>query len=79
MIRCSSLWKNSMHSITSDAKKYLNEINLNTDNIYENYSSTEEVKQIKTQVKTKNINELKRDGKIRLSMVNTLFVLATLM
>ena len=68
-----------MHSITSDAKKYLNEINLNTDNIYENYSSTEEVKQIKTQVKTKNINELKKDGKIRLSMVNTLFVLATLM
>ena len=79
MIGCSSLWKNSMHSITSDAKKYLNESNLSTDNIYENSSSTEKVKQVKTQVKTKNINELKRDGKISLSMVNTLFVLATLM
>ena len=40
-----------MSCITSDAKKYLNEINLSTDNIYENSSSTEKAKQIKTQVK----------------------------
>ena len=52
-----------MYSITSDAKKYLNEINLNTDNIYENSSSTEKVKQIKTQAKSKNINELKEGWK----------------
>ena len=46
-------------SITSDEKKYLNEINLSTDIISENAKSTEKAKQIKTQVKTKNINELK--------------------
>ena len=44
-------------------KKYLNEINLNTDNISENSSSTEKAKQIKTQVKTKHINELKEGWK----------------
>ena len=42
-----------MYSITSDAKKYLNEINLSTDNISENSSSTEKAKQIKTQAKIK--------------------------
>ena len=52
-----------MYSITSDAKKYLNEINLSTDNISENSPSTEKAKQIKTQVKTKNINELKEGWK----------------
>ena len=41
-----------MYSITSDAKKYLNEIS-------EASSSTEKTKQIWTQLKTKNINELK--------------------
>ena len=46
-------------SITSDEKKYLNEINFSTDIISENAKSTEKAKQIKTQVKTKNINELK--------------------
>ena len=52
-----------MYSITSDAKKYLNEINLSTDNISENSSSTEKAKPIKTQSKTKNINELKEGWK----------------
>ena len=46
-----------MYSITTDAKKYFNEINLNTDNISENSSSTEKEKQIKTKVKTKNIDD----------------------
>ena len=50
-----------MYSITSDAKKYLNEIILSTDNISENSTSTEKSKQIKTQAKTKIITELK-DG-----------------
>ena len=52
-----------MYSITSDAKKYLNEINLSTDNISENSTSTEKAKQIKAQAKTKNINELKEGWK----------------
>ena len=47
------------YSNSSDAKKYVNEINLSTDNISENSSSTEKAKQIKTQAKIKNINELK--------------------
>ena len=47
------------YSISSDAKKYVNEINLSTDNISENSSSTGKAKQIKTQAKIKNINELK--------------------
>ena len=47
-----------MNSITSDAKKYLNEINLNID-ICQNSSSKEKVKQIKTKAKIKNINKLK--------------------
>ena len=42
-----------MYCITNAAKKYLNEINLSTDNISENSLSTEKAKQIKTQVKTK--------------------------
>ena len=54
-----------MHSITSDAKKHLNEINLNTDNISENSSSKEKAKQIKTQAKTNNINELKEGWKAK--------------
>ena len=53
-----------IYSITNDAKKYLSEINLSTDNISENSTYTEKAKQIKTQAKTKNINNLKRDGKI---------------
>ena len=48
-----------MYSIISNAKKYLNEINLNTDNISENSTSTEKANQIKAQAKTKNISELK--------------------
>ena len=52
-----------MYSITSDAKKYLNEINLGTDIISENSTSTEKAKQIKALVKTKNINELKEGWK----------------
>ena len=52
-----------MYSITSDAKKYLNEFDLNTDNISKNFSSTEKAKQIKTRAKTKNINELKEGWK----------------
>ena len=52
-----------IYSITSDAKKYLNEINLSTDNISENSSSTEKARQIKTQPKTKNINKLKEKWK----------------
>ena len=52
-----------MYSITSDVKKYLNEINLSTDNIPENSSTKEKAKQIKTQAKTKNINELKEGWK----------------
>ena len=45
-----------MYSITSNVKKYLNEINFNTDNIPRNYSSMEKPKQIKAQTKTKTIN-----------------------
>ena len=52
-----------MYPITSDAKKYLNEINLSTDNISENSTSTEKAKQIKAQAKTKNVNELKEGWK----------------
>ena len=52
-----------MYSITSDAKKYLNEINLTIDNISENSRSTEKAKQTKAQVKTKNISELKEGWK----------------
>ena len=52
-----------MYSITSDPKKYLNKINLSTNNISENSSSTEKAKQIKTQVKIKNYNELKEGWK----------------
>ena len=48
-----------MYSITSDAKKYLNEINLSTDNISENSLSAEKAKQIKIQAKIKNVNQLK--------------------
>ena len=56
-----------MYSITSDAKKYINEMNLSTDNISENSSSTEKEKQIKTQAKIKNINELKEGWKDKFS------------
>ena len=44
-------------------KKYINEINLSTDNISQNSTSTEKAKQIKAQAKTKNINELKEGWK----------------
>ena len=50
----------SMYSITGDAKKYLNDINLKTDNS-ENFSFTEKAKQIKT--KTNHINKLKEEWK----------------
>ena len=56
-----------MYSITSNAKKYINEMNLSTDNISENSSSTEKEKQIKTQAKIKNINELKEGWKDKFS------------
>ena len=52
-----------MYSITSDAKKYLNETNLSTDNISENSTSTEKAKQTKAQAQTKNINGLKEGWK----------------
>ena len=68
-----------MYSITSDAKKYLNEINLSTDNISENSTSTEKVKQIKRQAKTKNINELREGGKDKPLHGKYLFVLVILM
>ena len=42
-----------MYSMTSDAKKYLNKINLSSDNISENSTSAEKAKQIKAQTKTK--------------------------
>ena len=48
-----------MYSISSDTKNYLNEINLNTDNISENSSSTEKATKIMTHAKIKDINELK--------------------
>ena len=54
-----------MYSITSDAKKYLNEINLSTDKISENSTFTEKVKQIKTQAKTRNINEQKEGCRVK--------------
>ena len=41
----------------------INEINLSTDNISENSTSTEKGKQIKAQGKTKTINELKEGWK----------------
>ena len=50
---------NACTLITTSAKKYLNGINLSTDNISTNSTSTEKAKQIKTLAKTKNINELK--------------------
>ena len=50
-----------MYSITSDAKKH--EINLSTENISENSTSTEKAKQIKKQAVTKRINELKEGWK----------------
>ena len=52
-----------MNSIPSDSKKYLNDINVSTDNISKNSSSTEKAKQIKTHTKTKNINQLKKGRK----------------
>ena len=55
--------KKRMYSITSDAKKYLHQINLSTDNISENSASVEKAKKIKTQTKAKNINELKEGWK----------------
>ena len=45
--------------ITSDAEKYLNGINLDTGNTYENSSSTENVNEIKGQAKNKITNKLK--------------------
>ena len=60
MIGCLKHKQNKrMHSINSDAKKNLNEINLTTYNISEIFSSTEKAKQIMIRAKTKNINELK--------------------
>ena len=52
-----------MHFITSYVKKYLNQINLSTDNTSENSTSTEKAKQIKIQTKIKNINELRQRWK----------------
>ena len=50
-----------VYSITSDTKMYLNEINLSTDNISENFSSTKKANQTKTKAKAKNINEVKKE------------------
>ena len=44
-------------------KNYLNEISLSTDNISENSTTSEKTKQIKIQVKTENINEMKEGWK----------------
>ena len=44
-------------------KKYLHQINLSTDNISENSASVEKAKQVKTQTKAKNINELREGWK----------------
>ena len=49
-----------------NAKKYLNEIKLSTDNISENPSSTEKAEQTKRQAKTKKNNELKEGWKDKL-------------
>ena len=49
--------KHRMYSITNDAGKKLNKINLSTDNISENSTSTEKPKQTKTNSKT--INKVK--------------------
>ena len=49
-----------------NAKKYLNEINLSTDNISENPSSTEKAEETKRQSKTKENNELKEGWKDKL-------------
>ena len=68
-----------MYSIASDAKKYLNETNLSTDNISKNSISTEKAKQIKTQAKTKNINELRQGQKDKPLHGKYLFVLVILM
>ena len=47
-----------MYSVPAMQKKYLNEVNRSAHNISENSTSTEKAKQIKTQTKTKSINEL---------------------
>ena len=49
-----------------NAKKYLNEIKLSTDDISENPSSTEKAEQTKRQAKTKKNNELKEGWKDKL-------------
>ena len=60
---CKKQENKRMYSITSDAEKYLIEINLSTDNIFENCTSTEKAKQINAQAKTKKNNELKEGWK----------------
>ena len=49
----------------SNVNIHLNETNLSTNSISKNSSSTEKAKQIETQVKTKNINELKEGWKVK--------------
>ena len=62
-----------MYSITSDAKRYLNEINLIADDISENSTSTEnKLRQLQN---LKRFLNWKRDGKVSLSIINTTFVL----
>ena len=60
---CKKQENKRMYSITSDAKKYFIEINLSTDNIFENCTSTKKAKQIYAQAKTKKNNELKEGWK----------------
>ena len=52
-----------MYSITSDAKKKLNKINLSADDISENSSEKAKKQNKLRQAKTKNINELKEGWK----------------
>ena len=54
-----------LYSVTSDAKKYLNDINASTDNISGSSSSTEKGKNRKgkTHVKSENVHELKEGDK----------------
>ena len=60
---CKKQENKRMYSITRDAEKYLIEINLSTDNIFENCTSTEKAKKIYAQAKTKKNNELKEGWK----------------
>ena len=55
--------KNACTLLPAMQKKYLHQINLSTDNISEKSASVEKAKQVKTQTKAKNINELREGWK----------------